>query len=127
MNVQIIEKDGQPEWAVIPYAHYRRLSEDAEMLADVQAYDLAKALIANGEELIPSRVTFAILEGANPLTVWRKYRGLSQKQLAELTGISSAYLSQIELGKRKGSAEIWSALAQQLQLTVDDILPTKIA
>jgi hypothetical protein len=42
MNVQIIEKDGQPEWAIIPYAEYERLREDAEMLQDVRAYDEAR-------------------------------------------------------------------------------------
>ncbi len=123
MNIQIIEKNGQPEWAVIPYEQYIHLQESAEMLADIQAYDEAKEAIANGEELIPGELVFAILDGGNPLTVWREYRGLSQHQLAKMVGISPAYLSQIESGKRKGSAKIWATLAQHLQLAVEDILP----
>lgn len=35
MNVQVIEKDGKPEWAVIPYAAYQRLVRDADMRANV--------------------------------------------------------------------------------------------
>lgn len=42
MNVQIIERDGKPEWAVIPYEMYMQLAEEAEMLQDIQDYDMAK-------------------------------------------------------------------------------------
>lgn len=122
MNVQIIEKDGKPEWAVIPYETYERLVEDAEMLHDIRAYDEAKQALAAGEELIPGEVTFAILDGENPLRVWREYRGLTQQQLADAAGISKPYLSQIESGKRKGTAEVLAAIAKALDLSVDDII-----
>ena len=55
--------------AVIPYEAYRRLVEEAEMLQDIRAYDEAKKAIEEGEDLIPSEVTYAILDGANPNTV----------------------------------------------------------
>ena len=98
MSVQVIEKDGKPEWVVIPYEEYERLVEEAEMLQDVRAYDEAKKAIAVGEELIPSEVTYAILDGINPVRVWREHRGLTQQQLAKAVGISVPYLSQIESG-----------------------------
>jgi len=122
MSVQVIEKDGKPEWAVIPYEEYERLMEEAEMLQDVRAYDEAKKAIAEGEELIPSEVTYAILDGLNPVRVWREHRGLTQQQLAEAVGISVPYLSQIESGKRRGSAEVLAAIAKALELSLDDIL-----
>ena len=122
MSVQVIEKDGKPEWAVIPYEEYERLMEEAEMLQDVRAYDEAKKAIAEGEELIPSEVTYAILDGLNPVRVWREHRGLTQQQLAEDVGISVPYLSQIELGKRRGSAEVLAAIAKALCLSLDDIV-----
>jgi len=122
MSVQVIEKDGKPEWAVIPYEEYERLMEEAEMLQDVRAYDEAKKAIAEGEELIPSEVTYAILDGLNPVRVWREHRGLTQQQLAEAVGISVPYLSQIESGKRRGSAEVLAAIAKALQLSLDDIV-----
>ena len=54
MSVQIIEKNGQPEWAVVPYEEYQRLVAEAEMLQDVREYDEARqALVAGEEELIP--------------------------------------------------------------------------
>lgn len=122
MNVQVIEKNGQPEWAVIPYEQYLRLIEATEMLADIAAFDEAKQRVADGEELVPSAVTYAILDGANPLRVWREYRGLTQQQLADTVGISKPYLSQLEAGQRTGSTNVLNALAQALNVTLDDLV-----
>lgn len=123
MNAQLIEKNGQPEWAVVPYDAYLQLLEDAEMLADIRDYDEAQARWAAGEELVPSKVTFAIMDGANPLQVWRTQRGLTQQALAERAGITASYLSQLENGQRTGTAVVLQALATALDLTLDDILP----
>ena len=122
MSAQVIEKNGRPEWAVIPYEEYQRLLEAAEMADDVRAYDEAERAVAEGEELVPSKVTYAILDGQNPIRVWREYRRLTQQELARATGISVPYLSQIESGKRKGSAEVLAAIARKLGLMLDDLV-----
>ena len=124
MNIQIIERNGSPEWAVIPYEEYLRLVEEAEMLSDVRDYDAALEDIEQGEELVPSEVVYAILDGENPIRVWREYRGYTQKELAESAGISKPYLSQIETGKRTGTTEVLSAIASALDLTIDEIVET---
>jgi ribosome-binding protein aMBF1 (putative translation factor) len=121
MTVQVIKKDGRPEWAVLPYDEYERLVQEAEMAQDLLAYDEAKKALAAGEELVPSEVTYAILDGGNPVRVWREHRGLSRKQLAEASGLSVPYLSQIEAGKKKGSPEELAALAKELGLDLDDL------
>jgi ribosome-binding protein aMBF1 (putative translation factor) len=121
MSVQVIEKDGKPEWAVLPYEEYERLVEEAEMLQDVRAYDEAKKAVAAEEELVPSEVTYAILDGGNPVRVWREHRGMSRKQLAEASGLSAPYLSRIESGKAKPSPETLAAIARELGLEPDDI------
>ena len=36
MSVQIIEKNGKPEWAVLPYEEYLRLVTEVEMLQNIQ-------------------------------------------------------------------------------------------
>jgi DNA-binding XRE family transcriptional regulator len=107
---------------VIQYADYQRLVEAAEMLQDVRDYDEAKKAIEDGEELVPSEVVYAILDGGNPVKAWREYRGLTQRQLAETVGISTPYLSQLETGKRKGATEVLSAIAEALGLSLDDIV-----
>jgi DNA-binding XRE family transcriptional regulator len=122
MNVQIIERDGNPEWAVIPYKEYLRLVAEAEMLQDVRDYDAVLEAIEEGEETIPSEVVYEILDGANPIRVWRKHRGLTQLQLSEAAGISKPYLSQLESGKRTGTTEVLTAIANALNLTLDDIV-----
>ena len=126
MNVQIIEKDGKPEWAVIPYEEYRQLLEEAEMLEDIRDYDQAKATIADGEELIPSEVTYAILDGANPIKVWREYRGLTQQTVADKSGISKSYLSQLESGQRKGTTDVLISIATALAVTLEDVIVIEV-
>lgn len=121
--VQVIERDGKPEWAVLPYDVYVQLTDDAEMLQDIRDYDSVKTAIEQGkEELLPSEVTFALLDGENPIKVWREYRGLTQQQLAETVGISTPYLSQIETSKRTGTTEVLLAVAKALNVTLDDIV-----
>ncbi|HLA98803.1 MAG TPA: hypothetical protein VJL34_10145, partial [Anaerolineales bacterium] len=68
MSMQIIERNGKPEWAVLPYEEYLQLVEQTEMLQDIRDYDDAKAALGKGdEELIPSQVVYAILDGENPI------------------------------------------------------------
>ena len=123
MSVQFIEKNGRPEWAVVPYEEYQRLVEQAEMLQDIRAYDESKLALAQGEEeLIPSEITYALLDGENPIRVWRDYRGLTQQQVAEAAGISKPYLSQLESGRRKGTAEVLAAVARALKVSLDDLV-----
>ncbi|MCX6050814.1 MAG: helix-turn-helix domain-containing protein [Chloroflexi bacterium] len=126
MNVQVIEKDGQIEWAVIPYHEYQKLLDAMEMLEDIRAYDEAKANIQAGEELIPSKVVYALLDGENPIRVWREYRALTQQQLAEQAGISKPYLSQLESGKRHGTTNVLNRIAQVLNVSLEDLVDAKV-
>jgi DNA-binding XRE family transcriptional regulator len=122
-EIQIIEKAGKPEWAVLPYEKYLALIEQAELLEDIQDFDRITAAIERGEEeLIPSEVVYAIMDGENPIKVWREFRGLTQQQLADEAGISKPYLSQIETGKRTGTTDILSAIAKALNLSLDDVV-----
>lgn len=96
------------------------------MLEDIRAYDDAKARIEAGEELIPSRVAYALLDGKNPIRVWREYRGLTQQQLAEKVGISKPYLSQLESGKRSGTTDVLMSIAQALNVGLEELVDTNI-
>ena len=122
MNVQVIEKNGQIEWVVIPYAEYQKMLDAVEMVEDIRAYDEAKAKLEAGEEVIPSKVVYALLDGENPIRVWREYRGLTQQHLAEKAGISKPYLSQLESGKRNGTTDVLKTLAQALQVSLEDLV-----
>lgn len=121
-QVQIIEKDGEPEYAVVPIELYRELLEKAEMLEDVAAYDRAReALDEGGEETVPSDVVDRLLSGEHPVKVWRTRRGLTQAQLAEAAGVTQGYIAQLEKGQRKGGVRLYRRLARALQVNLDDL------
>jgi DNA-binding XRE family transcriptional regulator len=121
--VQLIERNGQPEWAVLPYEEYLRLVEQAEMLQDIHVYDRVKNELESGEEeILPSSVVYALLDGENPIKVWREHRRLTQHQLAEMAGISMPFLSQLETGKRQASTKVMIAIARALDVDIDNLL-----
>ena len=119
MNTQIIEKNGQPEWAVIPYDDYRQLLELAEELEDIRDFDAA---MTSQDELIPHAVVSRLVEGENPLRVWREYRGLSQSQLADLTDTNKSTIISLEAGDRTGQTEILGKIALVMKVDIDDSL-----
>ncbi|RMG58172.1 MAG: helix-turn-helix domain-containing protein [Gammaproteobacteria bacterium] len=123
MSVQIIEKDGKPEYAVVPYEEWRRLQRLAEEVADIRAADAAmRALEAGEEALIPAAVADALLDGTPPLRAWRKYRGYTQRELAQMAGVSQGAIAQIESGRRRGSIRLLTRLARALDIEIADLL-----
>lgn len=62
MNIQIIERDGNPEYAVVPFAEFERLREAAETLDEIHSYDQAmqQITVAN-EETFPIMPRLAAL------------------------------------------------------------------
>ena len=122
MTVQMIKQGDKAEWAVIPYGVYLRLVEQAKMLQDIQDYDAAKAALARSdEELLPGDVVDALLDGDNPIKVWRTLRDKTRKELAEQVGIRVPYVAQLETNKRSGSLEILANIARALGVTSEDL------
>jgi DNA-binding XRE family transcriptional regulator len=113
MSYDTIERHGKL-FVLVPKAKYERI--EAEL--DVRAYDRAKA---KGQELIPAAVVDRLLAGENPIRVWREYRRLTLEQLADATGISKPYLSQIENGLRQASVNVLGRLAGALAVDLDQI------
>lgn len=95
------------------------------MLQDVRDYDQAVKAIKEGEELVPGEVLFAILDGENPIKVWREHRGLTQQELAEAAGLSPSCLSQIESGKRRGTTDVLAKIASALNVSLDDVVTSE--
>ena len=119
--VQMLVIDGK-RFALLPEDVWERVRdavEEAEDIADIERFDRADDGVR-----IPGAVAFAIADGAHPLRAWREHRGLSQERLAEAADLSKAYVSQIESGKRTGSARTLRALAKALTVPID-ALPTE--
>ncbi|MBE0530547.1 MAG: helix-turn-helix transcriptional regulator [Rhodospirillales bacterium] len=122
-NLQYIDAPGG-RLVVMPEREFEALRSAAEMANDVAAYDRAKERLEKGEdELIPFEVTERLLTGENPVRVWREFREMTAQRLAEVAGISSGYLSQIESGRRDGTLTTMRALANALGVTLDDLSP----
>ncbi len=121
MTAQIIEKNGRPEWAVIPYEAYLDLLKDSEMLQDIQDFDAAKRAVENGEKLVPGEVTFAILDGQHPIRAWREHHNMTLVQLAETSGIEIHGIEEIEMGRRIPDEAELAAIADALDVDLDDI------
>ena len=123
MNVQIIEKNGKPEWAVIPYKEHERLQEALEDAEDVKDIEQSLKVMQDGTEVtIPAEVTFTILEGTNAIRAWREYQKMTMKDLAGKVGISPAYLSQIENNRRNPTIDTLRAISRELAIDIDMLI-----
>jgi DNA-binding XRE family transcriptional regulator/PHD/YefM family antitoxin component YafN of YafNO toxin-antitoxin module len=119
----IITTPNGDRMAVVPLAEYERLVEAAEDLEDVRTYDDTVRRLASGEdELVPAEIVNRLLDGENALRVWREYRGLTLKQLAEKAGVSAPFVSQIESSQREGSIETMRKIAAALNISLDDLV-----
>jgi antitoxin component HigA of HigAB toxin-antitoxin module len=119
-RVQVIEKDGKPDFYVVPadlWERVRELVEDAE-----DAADYAAAAAQDDGVHYPAAVAHAMADGASALKAWREHRGLTLQALADAAGLSRAYVSQIEGGKRTGSAATLKSLAGALGVPVGALI-----
>src|SRR4051794_14744626 len=118
---QIIRTEGGEELVVIPLSEYEELQrradeEDAdeeEWMRRVMAE--SDAAIARGDDVfLPLEVWRSIDRGDNAVRVLRKHRRLTQAKLAKKVGITQAFLSEIERGRKVGTAETLKAVAKAL-------------
>lgn len=78
-NVQIIEHNGTPAFAVIPYEEYLRL------------------IPQDDDEYVPHEVVgLMVKKGYNTIKAWRVHLGLTQREVAHKAGITQSALSQME-------------------------------
>ncbi|MBU0921569.1 MAG: helix-turn-helix transcriptional regulator [Pseudomonadota bacterium] len=102
MNVQVIMRDGSPEYAVLPWDEYQALLNAVGVKSAV-ATDVAPSDAQSRPSLVE-------------LSALREAKGLSQDALARAVGISPAYLGLIEAGEREPDAAIRRALARALEI-----------
>ncbi|MCO7520899.1 MULTISPECIES: helix-turn-helix transcriptional regulator [unclassified Pseudomonas] len=106
MGIQVINRDGQPEYAVVPWEQYQAL-----LAAAGQAPGAAPAT-----DNVAAEPADASLSALDQLASLREAKGLAPEQLARSVGISPAYLAMIEAGERRPDAAILRSLAWHLGL-----------
>jgi DNA-binding XRE family transcriptional regulator len=122
-EVQILEADGKPAFAVLPYAEYAALRELAADAADAAALArFAKRHARDVEATVPVEVIDRIMAGQNALRVWREHRGLTAAQLAAAVAITPAHVSKLESGKGEPSVALLRRLSKALQTDIDLLL-----
>lgn len=108
---------------VLSKSDYEALVERAELADDIAAVDEYRRKLAAGEEeAIPEAFANRLIDGENAIRVYREFRGLSARELADKTGISAAFLSEIENGKKEGGVSTLKKIAQALGVTIDDLV-----
>ncbi len=121
MRIEKITRRGK-EFAILPMDKMRKLIDDSEMLADVRAYDGAKARLERGDdELIPLEIVERRLAGESPVKIWREYRGLTQEGLAETSNVSRSMVAAIEARHKKGGIATLKKLAFALKVDLDHL------
>jgi DNA-binding XRE family transcriptional regulator len=90
-------------------------------LADTDnAFALLRDLATGREERVSEQTLDRLLDGENPVKVWREHRGITQARLARLAGINVHYLSKIETGMRNPSDEVMADLQHALGIDALD-------
>lgn len=115
--------DGEALFKLVPVDELATLRSHAQKFLDLQAATTARVLPADLHELIPADVVHRIADGESPVRVWREQRGLKAVQLARAAGISPAYLSEIETGKKDGTFRTMTSIAACLGVPLDDLAP----
>lgn len=102
-NIQIIEHNGKPAFAVIPYDDYLKLLP-AEKVT------------------IPHEVVGLVIKrGMNLVKAWRIYLGMKQSEVAEKAQISQAALSQMERSENKLRTATLKKLAHALGISEEQL------
>lgn len=104
---------------VLPLAEYERLVDQVDI---AHADRIMADIEAGREELVPAEIVNRLLDGENPVRVWRGHRGMSARDLAAATGLSAPYISEIESGKKDGSVAAMKKIAAALKVDLDDLV-----
>jgi Helix-turn-helix len=122
MNVRF-KKTDKGEVAILPRKDYEALAAKAaeadEDSGTARLVARARKEIAAGAPLIPKAIVDRIANGENALRVLREWRDVPQLYLSFKTDIGQGYLSDLENGRRKGTAEVWKRIAKVLNVPLD--------
>jgi hypothetical protein len=125
INVQIIVTPSGERLAVLPEAELDGLiarAAEAAAAEGVVGDAFTEALASEMEAAVPSGFLDRLLDGANPIRVWREYRGLSIVDLAEATGVPAPRLALLETATQAGNPGEIRAIAMALKLSVEDLV-----
>jgi predicted transcriptional regulator len=83
----------------------------------------AREAVARGDDVILPKAVADRLIDENPIRVMREWRQMTQAELTESVGMTQGYLSDLENGRRRGTAESLAKLARALRVPLDLLVP----
>jgi ribosome-binding protein aMBF1 (putative translation factor) len=88
--------------------------EDAD---DIAIYDERMAALESGRDApLPAEVSAAIMSGDSLLRALRRWKGLTQADIAERTKLAQGYISDLENRRKTGTDETLQAIAAALDV-----------
>lgn len=113
------------EIAILPRKEYERLTTLAasEDVGTQRIVRRAREAIARGEDVILPKSIADRLIDENPIRVIREWRQMTQAELTDTVGMTQGYLSDLENGRRRGTAESLAKLARALRVPLDLLVP----
>jgi Helix-turn-helix len=125
MNVRFKMTD-KGEVAILRRKDYEALAAKAqeadEDFGTARLVARARKEIAAGMPLIPKEIVDRISDGENALRVFREWRGKTQLYISRKTDIGQGYISDLECGRRKGTAAALKKIADVLKIPLDLIV-----
>ncbi|MBN2402649.1 MAG: helix-turn-helix transcriptional regulator [Spirochaetes bacterium] len=102
-NIQYIEQNGKPVFAIIPYDEYIKL-------------------LPSENVTIPHEVVgLVIKKGMNLVKAWRTHLGFTQSEIAKKAGITQAALSQMENTENTLRSATLEKLAKAMGLSLEQL------
>lgn len=93
-------------YVLVPLHEYRGMSSGQVRNSDLPE-DIMDKIFARSE---------------NPIKILRKFRGMTQADLAERSGLSRPYLAEIETGRKEGSVTALKNLAAALKTEISYLI-----
>ena len=117
------QKTPRGEVAILPRKDYELLvakaSEADEDAGTARIVARARKEVAGGAPLLPKEVVDRLANGENAVRVIREWRGETQMYLSFKTNLSQGYISDIENGRRIGTAAALQLIAKVLNVPLD--------
>lgn len=99
MKHDLVHIQGKP-YMLVPLHEYRSMTSQPVVKTDLPV-EIMDKLFARSE---------------NPIKILRKFRGMTQAEMAEISGLSRPYLAELETGRKEGSITALKNLALSLNV-----------
>lgn len=117
------QKTPRGEVAILPRKDYEllvaRASEADEDAGSARIVSRTRKEISGGAPLLPKDVVDRVANGQNPVRVLREWRDITQMHLSFKTNLSQGHISDIENGRRTGTAGALRLIANVLEVPLD--------